>query len=346
MTHLTRASHELFRRPPDERFESLADLARYSQDQKDRSRRLKEAGTEFRPVLHEAAVALQVNGHSPVRLNDWSFSQLCSLAGAAKDTLNRLQPETAAQVLDETLRQRTDAETDLQALVFDDSLVRAVNGEQYKRLWNAEMLAMLQEFAVDFQPPQKGFNGATGLYAGEQDMFTFLIDPNGWTEIGGEAFAPGFFVWNSEVGKRTVGIATFWFQSVCANHIVWDAIEVTEVTRKHTGRVRESLADIRAVIETLVQKRDERKDGFAHVIDRAMETTYGDDADEVQSLLAKAGFTQALTKRATELARQRGRLTIWAVVDALTQLARESHFAGSRTEAEQKAASLLSLAVA
>ena len=61
-------------------------------------------------------------------------------------------------------------------------------------------------------------NGATGLYCGEQDLFVFLIDPVGWAEIDGEAFAPGFFVWNSEVGKRSVGIQTFWFQQVCANH--------------------------------------------------------------------------------------------------------------------------------
>ena len=55
-------------------------------------------------------------------------------------------------------------------------------------------------------------------------MFCFLIDPAGWTEIGGQAFAPGFFVWNSEVGSRSVGIETFWFQAVCQNHIVWDAV--------------------------------------------------------------------------------------------------------------------------
>ena len=78
---------------------------------------------------------------------------------------------------------------------------------------------MLREFAVDFQPPPKGFNGATGLYAGEQDMFCFLLDPAGWAEIDGEAFAPGFFVWNSEVGKATVGISTFWFQAICQNHV-------------------------------------------------------------------------------------------------------------------------------
>ena len=50
--------------------------------------------------------------------------------------------------------------------------------------------------------------GKTGLYCGEQDMFVFLIDPLGWTEIDGEAFAPGFFLWNSEVGRRSVGFVS------------------------------------------------------------------------------------------------------------------------------------------
>ena len=43
---------------------------------------------------------------------------------------------------------------------------------------------------------------STRLYCGEQDLFAFMIDPTGWAEIDGEALAPGFFVWNSEVGKR------------------------------------------------------------------------------------------------------------------------------------------------
>ncbi len=343
MANLTHANHELFKRPPDERFESLADLSAHCSAMKERSRRVKEVSTEFRPVLHEERIALRVNGNAPCFMTDWSFTQLCSIAGASKDTVNRLSPETAAVVLNETLRQRTREDLDLQALCYDNTIIRAVNGEQYKRLWNADLVATLQEFAVDFTPPQKGFNGATGLYAGEQDMFTFMIDPAGWTEIGGEAFAPGFFVWNSEVGKRTVGISTFWFQAVCANHIIWDATEVTEFTRKHTGRVRDSLSDIRAAIESLVQKRDERKDGFARVVAKAMETTYGQDAMEVEKLLTKAGITKSLTSQAIEIARKQGRFTIWSIVDALTQLARESQFAGNRTEAEEKASALLSV---
>lgn len=344
MANLTRASVELFKRPADERFESLAALSQFCEDGKERSRRLKEPSTEFRPVLDDGQVSLKVNGYPPARLNDWSFSQVCQIAGAAKETLNRLRPETAVQVLDETLRQRTDDEMDLQALVQDGALVRSVNGGHYKRLYNAELVAMLQEFAVDFSPPQKGFNGATGLYAGEQDMFCFLIDPNGWVEIEGEAFAPGFFVWNSEVGKRTVGVSSFWFQRICQNHIVWDAIDVVEVTRKHTGRVKESLAAIREVVETLVAKRDERKDGFAAVVAKAMATRYGQDADEAMTLLAKAGFTKTLAQQAAKLTATRGAFTIWSVVDALTQLARELSFAGSRADADQKASALLALA--
>jgi hypothetical protein len=278
VVNLTQASRELFARPEDERFETLAELHQHCQGIKTRSQRLKSAGNEFRPTINLGNVALKIDGYDPHHLNDWSFSQLCGIAGVAKDTLNRLRPETAAQVLGETLAQRTDEENDLQALVFDHRTVRAVNSERYKRLWNADVTTILLEYAVDFTPPQQGFNGATGIYAGEQDMFCFLIDPTGWTEIGGEAFAPGFFVWNSEVGKRTIGVSTFWFQAVCQNHIVWDATEVVEFTRKHTGRVRESLSEIRGAIEALVQKRDQRKDGFAQVIAKAMETAYGKDA--------------------------------------------------------------------
>ena len=291
MTNLTQASNELFSRPADERFETLADLATHCQNMKDHSRRLKEPSSVFYPEVCDGRISLRINGHPPFGLNDWSFSQLCGIAKVAKDTVNRLQPATAAQVLTETLQERSEDDLDLQVLVYQNLLVRSVNGDHYRRLWNLELVQTLQEFAVDFTPPQKGFNGATGLYAGEQDLFCFLIDPAGWTDIGGESFAPGFFVWNSEVGRRTVGISTFWFQAVCFNHIVWDATDITEITRRHTGRVRDALAQIRQAIEQLVQRRDERKDRFAKVMAKAMETAYGDEVPEAQQLLANAKFT-------------------------------------------------------
>lgn len=253
--------------------------------------------------------------------------------------MNRLTPGTAAQVFRETL---PGGNKPLQLLTRGDG-VRSVHGTAYTRLHNADLVGMLAEVAIGFQPPQTGVTGGTGLYCGEQDLFCFLIDPAGWAEIGDQAFAPGFFVWNSEVGKRSVGVQTFWFQAVCANHIVWDAVEVVEFSRKHTGNVHDSLREIRRIVEGLVAKRDERRDGFFVVVRKAMQTALGQDADEALKVMSQAGITRQLAAKALEIARQKGRLTIFAVVDALTRLSGELKYAGDRSEVDARAGRLLQL---
>jgi hypothetical protein len=273
-------------------------------------------------------------------LNHWSFSQLCSLAGVNKDTINRLSPETATRALQETMPSRSKP---LQLLLSDD-MVRSIHGTQYSRLWNIDLLNAVLDVAEDFSPPQKAVTGATGLYAGQQDMFCFLIDPAGWTEIGEQAFAPGLFVWNSEVGRRSFGVQTFWFQSCCGNHIVWDAVEVVDFQKRHTGNVIDSLNDVRSIIANLVRKRDERKDGFAKVIAQAMGETVG-DREEAEKLLIKHGIGRTLVKKAVTNIGDAGKpFTIFTLVDALTQLTQEVRYAGDRTEADEKVSKLLALA--
>jgi hypothetical protein len=275
-------------------------------------------------------------------LNDWSFSQLCKMAGVAKDTINRLSHKTASRALQETL---PSGKKPLQILARD-GMIRSIHGVAYTRLWNADLLSMVREYAVDFQPPQQAAGGGTGLYCGEQDAFCFLIDPAGWAEIDGQAFAPGFFVWNSEVGRRSLGIQTFWFQAICANHLVWDAVEVVEFTRKHTTNVHEALGEMRRIIETLIAKRDERRDGFVDVLKKAMVARLGADAEEVAQNLQKHGIPRSLSKRALEIAKQQGSFTIFSLVDALTRESQSICYAGERTEMDQKVAALLSLALA
>jgi len=335
---LTRASRELFRRQDDERYEDLQSLWQYCQTKKERSQDLWRPPREIRTTAN-GALALRV-GSEPFTMNAWSFTQLCRQAGVANETINRLSPATASLVFDETLPRG--GEKPLQLLVEGEH-VRSIHGTAYTRLWDADLAMTIREFAVDFQPPQKGFKGATGLYAGEQDMFCFLVDPNGWCEIGDDAFAPGFFVWNSEVGRRSLGIETFWFQKVCANHIVWDATEVISWTRKHTASVGEGLADIRRIIGDLVAKRDQLRDGFVAAVKKAMEARL-QDGEEAAKFLKKHGILQKLAKRALEIAGEKGAFTIWSVVDALTQLSREMTNAGERTEADMKASQLLALA--
>jgi len=260
--------------------------------------------------------------------------------GGTRTTVNRLSPDTASRAFAETI---PTGKKPLQILTSTDA-VRSIHGVAYTRLWDADLVMTIREFATDFHPPQPTPRGATGLYSGEQDLFCFVIDPTGWAEIEGEAFAPGFFVWNSEVGKRSIGMSTFWFQAVCQNHIVWDAVEVTEFSRKHTASVHESLSDIRRTIEALVQKRDARKDGFVALMRKAMATKLGDDAPDVEKALAQNGISRQFAKEALKIAQQQGRFTIWALVDALTRLSGKLEFAGDRTDADQKAAGLLALA--
>lgn len=342
MQNLTAASRELFRRSPDEVFESLDSLYERCVADKERSQDRWHAPQEIRPKSIEGRLDLELGADGPYRLTDWSFSQLCKFSGVSKDTLNKLSPETAGQAPLETFPA---GGKPLQVLSFDRS-IRSIHGAAYTRLNNLDLLNIVKEFATDFQPPQKSkFNGGTGLYCGEQDMFVFLIDPLGWAHINGEAFAPGFFLWNSEVGRRSVGIQTFWFQAVCANHIVWDAVEVVDFSRKHTANVHECLSEIRRHIERLVEKRDDRRDGFAKVMANAFKTELGDKAEDVAKVLAKHGIPRDLGKQALEMAEQTGRFTVFTLVDALTRIAGRYEYVGDRTEIDQNASGLLALAV-
>lgn len=342
MATLKKAHDELFRRTPDETFQTFDELRTHCEQEKQYSQDCWQLPQTLRPHVSASQILLELDGDEFGQLNDWSFSQMCRMSGVSKETINRLTPDTASTVLRETLPK---ADKPVQ-LLQTSSTIRSMHGMSYTRLWNAELLDVVHEYAPDFQPPQTAMNEGTGLYCGEQDMFCFLIDPTGWTEIDGEAFAPGFFVWNSEVGRRSLGIQTFWFQAVCQNHIVWDAVEVIDFTRKHTANVRDGLTAIRQLIEGLVAQRDSRRDQFATVMRNAMQTRLGSDADEVMKTVCDQGIPQPLVKKAMEIARKNGSFTIYSLVDAMTRLTQQSKYAGDRMEADARVGRLLALAMA
>lgn len=342
MATLTRAHRELYRRGADEIFASFPDLLAHCQAQRSRSSDRWQLPNTFRPRPDDDGRPALVFGDELFTFNDWSFGQICNLAGVGKDTLNRLSGETACHVLEETLP--TEGTKPYQVFAEGNG-IRSLHGTAYTRLYNADLLEMVRDCAGDFTPPQNASGGGTGLYCGEQDLFAFLIDPTGWVEIGGQAFCPGFFVWNSEVGKRSIGVQTFWLQAICQNHIVWDATEVVEFSRKHTAKVHEALVEVRGIIQSLVAKRNERRDGFVKAIQKCMEQRLV-DSDEATALLSRHDLRGKIVKDALELAQASGRFTIWSLVDAITRLAGEMKWIGDRTEIDQKAGRMLQLALA
>ena len=338
MANLKTAHQELFRRTPDEAFATLSALHDHCRHEQMTASDIWERPDKL-VITHDLTIA--VGDHPDHRLNDWSFSQLCRMAGVSRDTINRLSAKTASKALTETLPR---SDKPLQ-LLTSGNRVRSIHGVAYTRLWNAELLDLVRDAASDFTAPQAAATGGTGLYCGEQDLFAFLIDPTGWVEIEGEAFArdssSGIAKWDG----GTLGIQTFWWQAICANHIVWDAVEVVEFSRKHTAHVRDGLSEIQHIVAKLVSKRDAAKDGFAQVLRRAMTERLGDDADESLKVLSREGIPRELAKKALELAVQQGRLTIFAVVDALTGLTQSLVYIGDRAELDAKIGGLLALAV-
>ena len=83
--------------------------------------------------------------------------------------------------------------------------------------------------------------------------------------------------------------------------------------------------------------------GFVRVIQNAMNTRLGDDAEDVQKALARSGIGRQPAKRAIEYASQRDSLAVLAIVDACTRFLHELRYAGDRPDTDQRAAKLLAL---
>ncbi len=180
MQTLSAAHNELFRRSPDERFESLDALETFCRSQQLRAEQRWLPPTELFSIPTAEERLLLAHGDPenvrPVEMNDWSFGQLCRLAGVSKDTVNRLSPDTASRLFGETLPRQTKPWQLCvqQPSAHEADQLRSIHTASYTRLFNAELLEVVRRAAPDFQPAQKAAGGGTGLYCGQQDMFSFV----------------------------------------------------------------------------------------------------------------------------------------------------------------------------
>ena len=85
MQNLTKASGELFRRQPDECFESLTALSEHCRRQKEAcvDRWVPPRSIQTNPA-DAGRLMLAAGDDGAFAMNAWSFGQLCRLAGVAK----------------------------------------------------------------------------------------------------------------------------------------------------------------------------------------------------------------------------------------------------------------------
>ena len=366
-----RVSSEWFSRPDDERFLSLGTLY---DSVRSRSERATTRTVETRALRVEASrdnaerLTLIVPGRAePIAPTNWSFGQMCSLVGAPASYLRQLPAPLAGINLQHgLLSHRAEMVKTLEA---EDGRVelRAITGPDYGRIWDHELVEAVMRIAGDgtgdtrwkvpglldwsamtHNPYVEVTKDTTTLYASDRDVFLFLVDDTHPIEAGRlpngdpDLYFRGFYCWNSEVGSKTLGIASFFLRAVCMNRNIWGAEGFEEINIRHSKFAGRRFAHQAA--PALTRFADSSPAPFVAGIRAAREQIVARKDEDRETFLRKRGFSKPETEKiiATVLDEEgRPPESVFDFVQGITALARAKPHQDARLELEGRAAKLM-----
>jgi hypothetical protein len=368
---VSRVSSEWFSRPDDERYLSLSELHAAVRA---RAERATARTLESRAVRVEASrdsaerLALIVPGREePVAPTHWSFGQLCSLVGAPSGYLRDLPAPLAGINLQHgLLSHRAELVKTLEA--EDGRLeLRAVTGPDYGRIWDHELVSAVMNIAgngtgdtcwkvpgvldwatMTHNPYVDITKDTTTLYASDRDVFLFLVDDTHPIETGRlpngdpDLYFRGFYCWNSEVGSKTLGIASFYLRAVCMNRNLWGVEGFEEITIRHSKFAAQRFAHEAAPALTSFAQSSPAP--FVAGIRAARERIVARTDEDRDAFLRKRGFSKGETAKVmAAVLDEEGRPpeSVFDFVQGITALARSRPHQDARLELEGKAKTLL-----
>lgn len=351
-------------RPADQRFVSLIDLheAVSAARANSAAKILSSRAITCQPVDGDN-FGLQCVGPNggAVGFTNWSFGQLARLSGAPADYLRSLPAPLAADNINYGLQVKRDI-SDLGVLVAKSSegtVLRAATGPNYGRVWNSSISKALINYYGDGVTGQFKVPGEFGkdvaitkdnttLYASDRDMFVFLCDEKNRIEMpnrrNGKAgsLARGFVVWNSETGAQTLGIATFLFDFVCGNRIIWGMEQASEIRIRHTASAPDRF--IEQVAPAIESYANSSTQNITQALANAQAAKIGNE-EKVTAFLAKR-FTKSEVvgiKAAHMQDEDRPIESIWDAVTGITAYARGIQYQDSRVLLEREAGKIMDL---
>ncbi len=365
MTVLMQASNQWASRPDDQRFTSLHEMLARMQYARDHSnaRVVSSRSIELAPVgTDHRGLSVIVGDEHVYNPTHFSFGQLAQLAEAPAGYLRTLPSELAADALNFGLGFKRGA-ADVGVLLYKDGTteLRAATGPNYGRIWNADIISSLIDHVGDgvtgpwkvpgeFGKAVEVTKKNTTLYASDRDCFVFLADEEHKIEMPNRRdgssglLSRGFFVWNSEVGDKTFGVATFLFDYVCQNKIVWGAQGFKEIKIRHTSSAPDKwLEEVRPALTAYANSRE------STVLDtvKAAQATKVDNLDKfLKERFSLGRNTIASIRVAHELDEGRPMETLWDVTTGITAYARGIPYADQRVAMERIGGNVLALAEA
>jgi hypothetical protein len=370
-----RVSSEWFSRPDDERYLDLPELY---EAVRGRTERVQARTVESRTIRVEANrdnpewLALMMPGRDePVAPTHWSFGQLCTLVGAPTSYLRQLPAALSAINLQHgLLSHRAELVKTLEA---DSGRVelRAITGPDYGRIWDHELVAAVMKIAgngtgdtrwkvpgvldwstMTHNPFVDVTKDTTTLYASDRDVFLFLVDDTNPIEAGRPAdglpdlYFRGFYCWNSEVGSKTLGIASFYLRAVCMNRNLWGVENFEQITIRHSKFAAQRFSHEAA--PALTNFANSSPAPFVAGIAAARQRIVARTDEDRESFLRRDGFSKSETSKVIEaVLGEEGRKpgSIFDFVQGITAVARGKAHQDARLELEGKAKRLMERAV-
>jgi len=370
-----RVSSEWFSRPADERYLSLSELfaAVRGRAERSRTRTAESAAIRVEANRDDAErLALMLPGEDiPLAPTHWSFAQLATLVGAPATYLRQLPAPLAGINLQYGLTSHR-AEL-VKTLEVEDGRVelRAVTGPDYGRIYDHELVTAVQRVAGDgvgdtrwkvpgvldwstgiYNPRVDVTRDTTTLYASDRDVFLFLVDDLNPIEAGRLAdgspdlYFRGFYCWNSEVGAKTLGIASFYLRAVCQNRNLWGVEDFEEITIRHSKFAASRFAHEAA--PALSRFANSSPMPFINGIKAARDRIVARTDEERTEFLRKRGFSKSETVKVIETVLvEDGRKpeSIFDFVQGITAVARDKPHQDARLDLEMRAKKLLYQAV-
>ncbi|WP_019960606.1 hypothetical protein [Woodsholea maritima] len=372
--HNGRVSSEWFSRPDDEKYLSLSDLYASVKGRAARSKARTVESAAIRVEAHrddpEKLALVLPDAEALVAPTHWSFGQLASLVGSPAAYMRQLPAPLAGINLQYGLTNHRAEQVKTMEVANGRMELRAVTGPNYGRIYDHELVSAVQRIAGDgigdtrwkvpgvldwssgvYNPMVDVTKDTTTLYASDRDVFLFLVDDLNPIEAGTlpdgspDLFFRGFYCWNSEVGAKTLGIASFYLRAVCQNRNLWGVEDFQGITIRHSKYAANRFAHEAA--PALANFADSSPQPFIQGIRSARERIVAHSDEDRTDFLRKRGFSKAETDKIVEtVLAEEGRPpeSIFDFVQGITAVARSKHQQDARLTMETRAKKLLEAA--
>jgi hypothetical protein len=366
-----RVSSEWFSRPDDEKFLSLTELYDSVRSRADRATtrvvESKSVRVEARSDNPERLSLIVPGDDRPVAPTNWSFGQLSSLVGAPASYLRTLPAALAGINLQHGLLSHRGEQVKMLQTEDGRTELRAVTGPDYGRIWDHELVGAVMNIAgngvsdtrwkvpgvldwssMHYNPYVDVSLETTTLYASDRDVFLFLVDDTHPIEAGKlpngdpDLYFRGFYCWNSEVGSKALGIATFYLRAVCMNRNLWGVENFEEISIRHSKFAANRFAH--QAEPALTHFADSSPAHFVSGVKTARERIVARTEDDRASFLRNRGFSKSDTTRiiATVLDEEgHPPASLYDFVQGITAVARGKAHQDDRLEFEGRARKLL-----